>query len=107
MRQNTTIGNGRANSSDASHRPLEWNAAMSSLAVRRTIGSTASIWAGANDGSRIRRYFCSMGGSMSIGIKGRRLPKGGNSMLGATENVSGSCSARKMSSYFVRNQNPP
>jgi len=29
-----------------------------------------------------------------MGINGRLFPKGGRSMLGATENVFGSCSAR-------------
>ena len=44
---------------------------------------------------------------MSMGIIGMSVAKAGSSIVGRTANVSGSCSAAKMSSLFMRYQKPP
>src|SRR3984885_2727104 len=103
---NTIVGIGRAYRADTSATSCSVTCRRSSREVRRIPSSSRATALGENSGSRIRRYRAWSGGSTSIGISGKSVPRSGSSIDGATPNVAGSCSAAKMSWFLVRYQNP-
>ncbi len=60
------------------------------------------MWRGANNGSRILRYFTWSGGSICSGISGRTEPIARASTVAADENTSGWRNASSAASLVVR-----